>query len=210
MLIIKQLQGSALIEDACALLYQTLIKQVHWNFLPNNPSELRIEIRNNRHVLVDRFTDSAIWFGAYDDAKLVGCLRATFPDENNKLEVEGYESSRIIQKYIHVGIKNYVELTRAAILDSYYGMGVLRPLFLAMLQYCEANEYSVYGASANVCIISLFKKIGFPLKMERAFKYEEQDPELVNFYFADYTKSEVKNMIMNLVPHQEELELVDA
>lgn len=207
MITIKQLHGSDLIDDACALLYLTLIEQIYWNFLPDNPSKLRVEIKNSRHLLVDRFTNNAIWFGAYDDARLIGCLRATFPDENDRLEVEGYESSHIIQKYLPVGRKNCVELTRAAILSSYYGTGVLRPLFLAMFQYCEAHQYSVCGASSNICMISLFKKIGFPLKIKNAFKYEEQDPALVNFYFADYNKSEIKNIILNLAPLEEEPEL---
>ena len=198
MVTIKLLDSTKLIEDACALLHQILIEQVNWNFLPDNPSQLRIEIRNNRPLLVDRFTNNAVWFGAFDDRKLVGCLRATFADENNKLEIEGYKNSGPIQKYLPANRNDCVELTRAVILKPHQGLGILRFLFLAAFKYCQTNQYSVCGASENNRVISLFKKIQFPLKKELAFKYEDQDSVSVNFYFADEKKLEVKNMILNL------------
>jgi hypothetical protein len=92
---IKILDTPELIEDACALLYKTHVEQVGWEFSPDNPSQLRVETRNNRNLLVDRFTNSAIWFGAFNDSLLIGCIRLTFADENNKLEMEGYKSSAI-------------------------------------------------------------------------------------------------------------------
>jgi len=198
MVIIKQLNDAASIEDACALLHNRLIEQIGWNFLPKNPSQLRVEIRNNRHLLVDRFTDNAAWFGAFDDSMLVGCLRVTFVDENNKLEIDGYKNSQVIQEYLPENRSNCTEMTRIAILKNYSGLGILRSLCLAAFKYCDSNKYSICGAPSNVHVISLFKRIQFPLKMANAFKYEEQDPESVHFYFADQGKLEIKNMIMLL------------
>jgi len=91
---IKRLNTPALITEACSLLYEVYIQQQNWQFSPDNPSKLRVEIRNNKSVLVDRFTDHAIWFGAFDDDKLVGCVRLSGVDENNQLEIEGYSSSQ--------------------------------------------------------------------------------------------------------------------
>jgi PAS domain S-box-containing protein len=198
MLVVKQLLDPSLISDACALLYRVLVENNNWNFLPDNPSQLRVEIINNKRLLLDRFTDNAVWFGAFDQSTLVGCIRITFVDENNKLEIEGYPSSYSIQQYLPAQKNRCVELTRLASLFGYNGIGVLKPLFLAAFQYCQENHYSICGASSNAYIIKLFKDIHFPLKMELAFKYEEDDPAPVNFYFADDNHSEIETMIARL------------
>lgn len=203
MIVIKKLDTPELVEEACALLYVVFFEGSGWKFSHDNPSQLRVKIKDNRKLLVDRFTDNAIWFGAFDDSKIIGCARLTFIDENNELEIEGYKSSAVIQPYLPKDKKRCAEITRCAVLQSKNNFGVrISDLFLAAFRYCEENQYSVCAASHNAYIISLLKKIGYPLKMEYAFKYEKQDPAPVNFYFADYTKSEVKNMILNLKNHK--------
>ncbi len=202
MLAIKQLKDSKSIDDACALLYQILIGQDPWHFSADNPSQLSVKPKHNRYLLVDRFTYNAVWFGAFDNDQLVGCLRATLPDENNKLEIEGYSPSQIIQIYLPRDRSTCVELTRLAILDSHRHQGVARLLFLAMFKHCQANRYSVCGASSNNFVIALFKKIEFSLKIEQAFKYEPHDSAAVNFYFADYHRDELKNIVKKLDPHR--------
>ena len=57
MLTIKRLESQSEIEDACALLYEVYIKQCGWRFLPDNPSHIRVEEKNGRRILVDRFTE---------------------------------------------------------------------------------------------------------------------------------------------------------
>ena len=198
MITIKKLGAAGLIEDACALLYVVHVEEDTWDFSPDNPSRLRTEIKNNKNLLIDRFTENAIWFGAFSDSKLVGCTRLTFPDENNKLEMEGYNNSYFIQYSLSVDKSHCVESSRTAVLKSHNGLGISRCLLLAAFKYCEENKYSVFGTSNHKNIINLFKIIGYPLKIENAFKYEEQDPSPVNLYFADYAKSEIKNMILIL------------
>lgn len=198
MIEVKKLDTAESIEDACALLYIVHVEENIWNFSSDNPSRLRVEIKNNRNILVDRFTENAIWFGAFYDTKFVGCTRLTFPDENNKLEMESYSNSHFIQNSLSVDKSHCVESSRTAVLKSHHGFGISRFLLLEAFKYCEENKRSVLGTSNHKYIINLFKKIGYPLKMEDAFKYEEQDPSPVNLYFADYTKSEVKNMILIL------------
>lgn len=202
MIIIRKLDTPELVEDAAALLYKVYYEEVVWKFAPDNPSQLRIETRNNRSVLVDRFTDKAIWFGAFDDSQLVACGRLTFIDENNKLELESYPNSSIIQRYLPEDKSHCAELTRAAVLKSHRGRGIVRHLFLSIFQYCEDHQYSVMATPNHGYIVKLLKEIGWPLKMEIAFKYEEHDPSPVNFNFANYTKSEVKNVILNLASYK--------
>lgn len=203
---IKKLDTPELIEDACALLYVVHFEQGGWKFSPDNPSNLRVKIKDGRKLLVDRFTDNAIWFGAFDNTQLLGCARLTFVDENNKLEMESYESSTIIQQYLPKDKIRCAEIARCAVLQGKSNLGVrISDLFLAAFRYCEEKQYSILAASHNVYIISLFKKIGYPLKKEHAFKYEEQDVAPVNFYFADYEKAEVKNMILNLESYKKEI-----
>lgn len=206
MIVIKRLDTAELIEDACALLYTVHFEEGGWKFAPDNPSQLRVEIKDNRKLLVDRFTDDAIWFGAFDNSKLMGCARLTFIDENNELEMEAYKSSAVIQQYLPKDKSRCAEIARCAILQSKNSLGIrISDLFLAAFRYCEENEYSICAASHNVYIISLFKKIGYPLKKECAFRYEEQDLAPVNFYFADYAKAEVRNMILNLENYKKDI-----
>lgn len=195
MITIKKLDSAESIEDACALLNEVYVKQGGWSFSSNNPSQLRVEIRNNRHVLVDRFTEKAVWFGAFDGSVLVGCVRLIFADEHNKFEMEAYKSSYVIQEYLPVDKTQCVEINRLAIANQRNELEIAKQLFSAAFQYCEDSQYSILGTSNYDYIIALFKNIGFPLKMEYAFKYEERDSLPVNFYFADYTKSQVKDLL---------------
>ncbi len=109
-----------------------------------------------------------------------------------------YNNSYFVQDYFSVDKGHCVESSRTAVLKSHNGLGISRFLLLAAFKYCEDNKYSVFGTSNHENIINLFDKINYPLKMENAFKYEEQDPSPVNLYFADYAKAEIKNMILIL------------
>jgi len=187
------------IEAACALLYDSYIKDIEWEFTPDNPSQIRVEERGDSKILLDRFTERAIWFGAFDCKKLIGCTRLHGVDENNKLEIEGYQSSHVINKFLSDAKKNsYMELTKAAVDKNYFGKNILSKLFLAAFKYCEQNHYSVIACTHNGYIKSLFKRIGCPLILESAFKYEPQDQLPVNFYLADYSKSEISQIISTL------------
>ena len=98
-------------------------------------------------------------------------------------------------------------MSRAAILQSHNGLGLLRDLFLAAFRYCQDKQYSVCAFPSNRYIIAVCTQIGWPLKMEYVFKYEDQDPAPVSFYFADYFKSEVKNMILNLENYKKKVNI---
>ena len=199
MITIKRLNTNALIEEACSLLYQVYILQKKWQFCAENPSELRIEVRNNKRVLVDRFTDRGIWFGAFDDEKLVGCVRLFSVDENGQLEIETYSSSHPIQSLLPLQEKDRCyDISKMATKENYVGRGIVKRLLLACFRFCQENQYHALAFTHNGYLKSLLKKIEFPMKMEQAFKYEPQDTSAVNFYFADYNKSEVNEVLKKL------------
>lgn len=192
----KQLLAIDEIEAASALLYATYIKEYNWEFERNNPSLLRIETKNGRLLLVDRFTHAAIWFGAFDGKTLIGCVRLTFPDENGKFEIQAYPSSHVIEKYLcH---ENTAEVSRATVLGSYKGRKIIERLYLEILKYASVNNLSIFGGSNNRFIKTIFKKIGVPLIKENAFKYETNDPEPVNFYYIDYEQNRFSSIINKL------------
>ena len=195
MITIQRLDTVASIEEACSLLYQVYIQQQKWQFAADNPSGIHTEIRNNKRVLVDRFVERAVWFGAFDNDKLVGCVRLFSVDENNNLEVETYPSSQPIHALIPHDEKNKCyDITRLAVSASYVGRGVVKRLFLACFRFCQEHQYHALAFTHNGYLKALFKKIEFPLNKEQAFKYESQDSSPVNFYFADYKKSEVNEV----------------
>lgn len=191
MITVKQLMNVELIDEASALLYKVYIEQMKWHFNPDNPSQLRIETRKNHKLLIDRFTERAIWFGAFDDDQLVGCARLCSVDENNQLEIEGYPSSQPIFQCLSQDAKNsYFEITKVATHPDYVGKGIVKRLFLTLFNYCEETQHSAIACTHHGYLKALFKKIEFPLKIESAFNYEPQDSAPVNFYFADKVKHE--------------------
>jgi signal transduction histidine kinase len=199
MITIKRLNTPELIEKACALLHDVYIQQQDWHFSADNPAGNHIEKRGTKSLLVDSDTEKAIWFGAFDDDKLVGCIRLCGVDENNQFAFEDYPSSQPIRSYIPSDEKKHCyEISKVATEKNYVGRGIVKRLFLACFRFCQENQYHVFGFTHNGYLKSLLKKISFPLKKEYAFKYEPQDTSAVNLYFADYKKSEVNEILKNL------------
>lgn len=196
MLTVKLLKTPELISDALALLYEVYIEELQWKFAPDNPSKLRVETQNGRKILTDRFTDNALWFGAFDDKELIGCMRLTSPDSNNKFELEGYSSSKVVHKHLPKP-ENGVELSKIAIQGKYAGQGVVKRMWLVVFKHCQANQLSVICNTHNGYLKNMFKRIGFPLVMEHAFKYEPADPMPVNLYVAD-SKKHIPDMVYAL------------
>jgi PAS domain S-box-containing protein len=191
------------IEDASALLHDIYIEHMKWKFLPDNPSRLRVEVKNNRKLLIDRFTNIATWFGAFDGEQLVGCIRLCGLDENNKFEVEGYPSSQVIHQYLPR--ENCLEMGKMVVKVEYQGQKILHSLYLVSLEFCKQKHYSVFGCAHNPFVKSLFHKIKLLPQIEQAFKYELDDP-LVNFYFLHHTSSKFNTIINNLKKLQDNIQ----
>lgn len=196
MIITKRLDTPELIEDACALLYKEYIENGSWVFSSENPSELKVVTKNNRKLLIDRITQHAVWFGAFDNNKLVGCIRLFKATERIPFEIETYPTAKkIVEQYIEVNKPNIYEGSRACVDFAYKGENILTLLYLAISEYCQGEKASVFGSASNGYLKSVLRQIEWPCKKEEAFKFEETDYAPVNFYLASYENAEVSHMI---------------
>lgn len=195
---IKMMSTSEQIEDACDLLYKVYIEKENWEFDPENPSKNKVEVRNGRKLLVDKFVNNSIWFGAYDNDKLVGCIRIQSTDENNLFSFEEYRNSQVVLPYFKDHRDRAIEITKFAFLSEGVTPGVIKKLWLDVFKFCELRGFSIIGCTHNNFLKSFFRRIKFPLLHEHAFKYEESDIMPVNFYFADQDKLEVSKMVQAL------------
>ncbi|MFN8770669.1 MAG: PAS domain-containing protein [Neisseriaceae bacterium] len=187
------------IENACALLYDTYIKNTKYKIIPNNPSGLKIEIRNTRKILVDNFTDSSIWFGAFDGNMLIGCARIYKPEEREKFEFEYYNDNAIVSEYLSQIKPPYVEMSKIVISSKYKNkLIIITHILLAVFNYCKENGESILTFLNNHYLKLLFNHLKFSLILEHAFKYDVWDASLVSFYFANYKNGEVSNIINKL------------
>ncbi len=210
MIIIKPLTTKEMIDDACRLLYDVYIENMKWEFGEDNASEIKIIEKNGKKLLVDKFIDCGVWFGAYERSHMVGCARLCGMDANGKFEVQGYQSAKRIQKYLN---KNCMEAGKVAVDITHRGKKILEKLYLAMLEYALNHELNIFGCVSNAYVRSLFNRINLPLLEENAFKYENQDLSAVNFYMIDYKKGEYKEVIKrlnNLINVQSKSHFLDA
>jgi PAS domain S-box-containing protein len=197
---VEILDNIDLIDEACALLYTTYIEFGQWNFNPDNPSHIKIEVKDSRKLLVDRFTHLARWFGIFDDERLIGCFRLCGLDENNKFEIEGYPDSNVIHQYLTGPRQNFMEMSRITVADTSKASQALSQLYLSAFEYCQKNKFSVFGGLDlnNSAIKSLFTKVNLSAKVGQAFKYEASDPLPINFYMLNYAQNEYNKIIENL------------
>ena len=150
-------------------------------------------------ILVDRYIEIAIWFGAFDNEKLVGCIRVCGVDENKLLEFEHCPDSQVVQGYLNgVDRTNCLELGKLAVANEYMGRGVVDMLLLASFRFCAGNQYSAITLSSHGYLKALYRRIAFPLKKERAFKCDPNGSTFVNFYFANFENAEVVATLKNL------------
>lgn len=131
MVIIKKLDTSELIDEACALLYKEYIETSRWVFSNDNPSGLNIITKNKRKLLVDRITPYAIWLGAFDADKMVGCIRIFKATDNIPFEIEKYSTAcEVFDTYIRINQPNIYEGSRACVDSEYRGNDILLILYL--------------------------------------------------------------------------------
>ncbi len=198
MIIIKQLDKHE-VDSASTLLYDVYVDNMEWGFSPNNPSHLRVETQNNKKILVDKLTETAIWFGAFDSQVLVGCIRLSRVDEYNKFDLEYYPSSKVVNSYMPPDKTKCMDVSKLAVHVAYSDKAnVIQRLFSVVFKYCISNQCSIIIVTHEAYLKSLFTLINFPLVVEHAFKFEEIDPMLVNFYRAYYENSELTNMLAKL------------
>lgn len=198
MIIVRELSKEE-IQDACHLLYIEYIKTDIWQFSENNPSKLKVITQSNRKLLVDRITPLAIWFGAYDGNKLVGCIRLFKAFDDVPFEIERYPAAQdAFKQYVVPSQPDIYEGSRACVASEYKGKGILNKLYLSILEYAQKQKSSVFITASNEYIKSILKKVEWSCKKENAFKFEVTDSAPVSFYFASYKDGEITNVIQKL------------
>ena len=216
MIITKRLDSPELIEEACSLLYKEYIENGSWVFSSGNPSGLKVVTKNNTKLLVDRITQHAIWFGAFDNNRMVGCIRLFKATESVPFEIETYPTAKkIVTQYIEINKPNIYEGSRACVDFAYKGENILTLLYLAISEYCQEEKASVFGSASNGYLKSVLRQIEWPCKKEEAFKFEETDYAPVNFYLASYKDGEISHMIQKIkslenIKNQKSINIFDA
>ena len=216
MITTKRLDSPELIEDACSLLYKEYIENGSWVFSSENPSGLKVITKNNTKLLIDRITQHAIWFGAFDNDRMVGCIRLFKATENIPFEIETYPTAKkIVTQYIALNKPNMYEASRACVDFAYKGENILTLLYLAISEYCQGEKASVFGSASNGYLKSVLRQIEWPCKKEEAFKFEETDYTPVNFYLASYKDGEISHMIQKIkslenIKNQKSINIFDA
>jgi len=196
---IKRLNTPALIEDACALLHELYVHEQNGQFFCDDSSKMLVEIRNTKKVLVDQFIDRSIWFGAFDEEGLVGCIRLSGLDESNQLEADTCARSQFIRANISVDERAHCYGIQTMAIKVHEGTGrIVKSLLLACFKFCQKNQFHLLTFTHNGYLKFFFRKIAFPMKREHAFNYEPQVDKAVNFYFADFKKLEVDETLKKL------------
>eukprot|EP01084_Bolivina_argentea_P003023 5642_1 len=176
------------IEAAQKILYLCHIKLPDnpWKFSKNNPSQIRIEYcANGDGKLVDKYTKTAYWFGAFVAGKLIGCLRAIVVKKSEKLEMETYLSfpksisnkiTDILTKY---NCQYRIECNRTCVLPKYRNYNVRNYLIRGFI-------LSVLNRLSNPVVIHTLpgylpqQYLAYNLKSGNLifgkFKYEKHDP----------------------------------
>jgi len=195
LVIVEQLTTKVQIEQACALLHDVYIAHMQWKVPENNPSHIKIIVKNNRKLLVDRFINDAIWFGAFNNKTMIGCARLCGKDISGKFEIQAYPASKSVQEYLNDAC---IEAGKVAVLPEYHGQKILEKLYLHLLEYAFKHKLNIFGCSNNAYIRSLFNRINLPLIEEAAFKYHESDSSPVSFYMVNYKKGDYASIISSL------------
>jgi PAS domain-containing protein/DNA-binding CsgD family transcriptional regulator len=198
---IRQLKNKQEVEQACALLYVEYIELLKWDFAPNNPSKIAVIVKNGKKILYDRITEYALWFGAFDGDKLVGCIRLFSEKEDIPLEIKKYPNAKnLVNKYLkpYCASELIFECSRVCINSNYKGLGLFLKLYLEVLEYVEQQNGTIFGTSSNGYVKSLFKQIDLPCLEYDAFKFEDTDTSMVNFYLVRSKNGELTKVIENL------------
>lgn len=205
MILVKELDERE-VESATFLLHEEYVKKSGWKFSNDNPSKIKVIKKDNKNFLVDRITPYAIWFGAFDNNKLIGCIRLFKAIENVPFEIETYPSAKnTVDKFIDMGEKNLYECSRPCVDFEYIDNGILEKLYLKVFSFCRKEKASLFGTSPNKDVHTVLKKIGIGFKKEKAFKFENTDPTPVSLYVLNFDEKKIDEVINTLKTLENEL-----
>lgn len=207
MILVRELNERE-VDSATYLLHKEYVIKSGWKFSSENPSEIKVITKNNQDILVDRITRYAIWFGAFDKSKLIGCIRLFKAIENVPFEIETYPAAKnSIDKFIDMSEKNLYECSRPCVDFEYIDAGILEKLYLKVFYFCRREKASLFGTSPNKDVHTVLKKIGLEFKKENAFKFENTNPTPVSLYVLNFDEKKIDEFIDKLKLLENEVHL---
>jgi hypothetical protein len=183
------------IEWACHLLHDVYFKEMKWDPPEGNPSALKAIPMGPKIGLTDLYTQSSMWFGAFDGAELVGCIRLLQPVEG-RLEVENY---RKVPLSYQAQQSRTREVNRLALRENYRSGLAIVHLIREVIKCAklEKIEYVVTAVSMPEPA-GLIKKLGFVDAGIPEFKYAAGDARAVNLYALDCRNGATVEKILTL------------
>ena len=173
------------VEEAQALLHDVYILEQGWKPLPYNPSRVRVEVRNGRRLLTDRFSREAHWFGAFHGRDLVGCFRVL---TNPNLELSQY-----IDLPPFLANSLATELNRLAIRPDWRQHQLVMPILLQVaFEHSFKLGHVVFVTAPRHGPAELFSRLGLKSGIVPPFRYNHVEGELVELLYFD-SSSECPN-----------------
>ena len=182
----RPLETQAEVDQARNILFEVYHKEIGWHPESENPSGLHVQIGAYGAMLVDKYDDTALWFGCFDRETLVAVHRSHRAIDNN-FELDAYKSVPPQFKD-----SESVELTRLAIRKEYR---TVSPAFIVLLaeEFRYLRESGIKYAFGTAIMEGgpgkLYMKAGMEVHDGLTFKYDEADPFEVSLLYYNFKEN---------------------
>ncbi|MBW2642679.1 MAG: cyclic nucleotide-binding domain-containing protein [Deltaproteobacteria bacterium] len=179
----RQLDCEDEIQEAMHLLHTIYVLEQGWIPLESNPSRVRIKSLSGRKMLVDKFSYTAHWFGAFHKGHLVGCFRVLpYPLH----ELKEYRDLPLF--LAHSGVS---ELNRLAVAPAYRG----HKFVMLLLARIACDHALLLGPVTYVTAptpepAKLFENLGLTRASLPPFKYNMKETGEVDLLYHDSRSSD--------------------
>jgi hypothetical protein len=177
------------------LFFDVLIQERKWDIAQPDPAGLQSETLNDGSgALTDDYDSIAVFFGAWQNGKLVGAHRITGP-LNGLHHVQRYNVASLPE---FMRQNNAIELTRLAIRPQARNSPVMLLLFLQELEWFLSNDIEyAFTTSSFPDPGEMYLRLGMQLSPLAPFRFTEQDPRdvrLLHVHRDDVTTSTLWKM----------------
>ena len=165
------------VHEAQRLLYSCYVQERGWRIPDNTASEIKVVKDRSGTRITDKYSEYAVWFGAYSGLDLVGCFRVL---PNKYLELPGYT------EIPNALADEAIELNRLAISSAYRKHRIITLVLLRVaFDYAFSQSKKVYVTAEKKDLSVLFQKMGLKRYKYNSFKYHESDPQSVELLYYD-------------------------
>ncbi|MCP4135458.1 MAG: hypothetical protein GY754_31105 [bacterium] len=177
----KLIQSQTEILEAKKLVYEAYCLDMNWHPPENNPSGWRYSKQEFYYYSEDHFNSRCLWFGSFDNKKLIAVSRLIPPSirEGETLELELYTSLPVFLKQAKTG-----EFNRAAMKAQYKNVKQGRELLSAIIDYCREQGYEYLCTTASQSMEKILcLDLGIFTVHENEFTYSADDTEPLNIVY---------------------------